>query len=187
MVGAVLTQATQWRNVERAIRELKRDRALTPRQLVRMRRDRLERAVHATGYFRQKATRLKQLTQWYIDRYGGSPRRMFQTPWRALRQELLALNGIGPETADSILLYAGGHPVFVVDAYTLRILKRHRVIHPRATYDQAQQQVMTTWPARTQVYNELHALLVAVGKQYCHRQHPECTRCPLGMLPHTAS
>jgi endonuclease-3 related protein len=110
---------------------------------------------------------------------------MFRTPWRVLREELLALHGIGPETADSMLLYAGEQPVFVVDAYTTRVLRRHRLIRRRATYDEVQQFAMREWPASARIYNEFHALLVAVGKRYCHRRKPDCHNCSLGDLPHT--
>lgn len=185
MVGAILTQATNWRNVEQAITQLKRATPLTPRRIAVMPRAQLERLIRAAGYFRQKAERLQGLARWYVGRYGGSRRRMFRTPWRALRGELLALRGIGPETADSMLLYAGGQPVFVVDAYTSRIFRRHRVIGAGAGYDEIQQRAMRALPKRAPVYNEFHALLVAVGKRHCHRSRPTCEQCPLGGLPHT--
>jgi endonuclease-3 related protein len=185
MTGAILTQATNWRNVEAAIERLKQDGSLHPRSLLAMRRGRLERAIRPAGYFRQKATRLKGFSRWYVTRYGGFARRMFRVPWRILRQELLALHGIGPETADSMLLYAGGKPVFVVDAYTSRVFRRHRLIGADATYEEVQQLAMRRFPASAKVYNEFHALLVAVGKRFCHRRNPDCQRCPLGDLPHT--
>ena len=185
MVGAILTQATSWHNVERAIARLKRAERLHPRRLLAMGRGRLERTVRPAGYFRQKAKRLRAFASWYVSRYAASPERMFRTPWPALRQELLGLEGIGPETADSMLLYAGGKPVFVVDAYTTRVLRRHRLIGARATYDEVQRLAVRRLPVSVKVYNEFHALLVAVGKRFCHRRHPECRRCPLGDLPHT--
>jgi endonuclease-3 related protein len=185
MVGAILTQATNWRNVEQAIQRLRAARALHPHRLATMPRARLERLIRASGYFRQKAKRLQQFCRWYIQRYAANARRMFQTPWPALRRELLALHGIGPETADSILLYAGRQPVFVVDAYTTRIFQRHRLIPAQATYAVVQALAMRQLPADVTVYNESHALLVAVGKRFCHRQAPDCHRCPLGDLPHT--
>ena len=185
MVGAVLTQATNWHNVERAIVRLADAGGLRPRGVLALRRGEVERAVRPAGYFRQKAKRVVGFARWFVRRYGGSPRRMFRTPWRALRQELLSLHGIGPETADSILLYAGGQPVFVVDAYTRRIFRRHRLMPARATYDEVQQFAMRELPVGSRVYNECHALLVAVGKRFCHRRHPDCSHCPLGELPHT--
>ncbi|MBI3331123.1 MAG: endonuclease III domain-containing protein [Candidatus Omnitrophica bacterium] len=184
MVGAVLTQATNWRNVERAIGRLRRAGALRPRRLLALRRGALEGAVRPAGYFRQKAKRLRAFTQWYTARYAGSARRMFRTPWPSLRRELLGLHGIGPETADSILLYAGEQPVFVVDAYTVRVFRRHRLLKAKATYEAVQRLAMRELPADAALYNEFHALLVAVGKRYCHRRHPDCAQCPLGDLPH---
>ncbi len=184
MVGAILTQATNWRNVEQAIARLKRTRLLQPRRIAAASRRTLAQAIRPAGYFRQKAGRLAGFARWYLARYGGRPARMFRTPWPRLRQELLALNGIGPETADSMLLYAGRKPVFVVDAYTARVFRRHRLVSARATYDDAQQLVMQEGPPPA-TYNEYHALLVAVGKRFCHRRRPECRRCPLGDLPHT--
>jgi endonuclease-3 related protein len=185
MVGAILTQATNWRNVEQALVRLRAVGGLQPRRLLAMRRGDLERALRPAGYFRQKAKRVVGFARWFMSRYAGRPRRMFRRPWRVLRQELLALSGIGPETADSILLYAGAQPVFVVDAYTRRIFRRHRFIRARATYDEVQGVASRELPASARVYNECHALLVAVGKSFCHRRQPDCAHCPLGDLPHT--
>ena len=185
MVGAVLTQATNWHNVERAIGRLRTARALSPRRLLSMTKGRLERCIRAAGYFRQKAKRLTAFAQWYVARYGGHPARMFRTPWQRLREELLELDGIGPETADSILLYAGAQPVFVVDAYTTRVFRRHRLLRPHATYDDIQRLAMQAMRPSAARYNEFHALLVAVGKRFCHRRNPDCGHCPLGDLPHT--
>lgn len=185
MLGAILTQATNWHNVEQAIARLKRTGPLQPRRLVAMPSSRLERAIQPSGYFRQKARRVKAFSRWYVTRYGGNIRRMFRTPWPRLRGELLALHGIGPETADSMLLYAGHQPVFVVDAYTTRVFRRHRIIQAGSTYEQVQRVAMRALPAQTTLYNEFHALLVAVGKGYCHRRAPNCEHCPLRALPHT--
>jgi len=185
MVGAILTQATNWRNVEQAIDRLQGAKALQPRRLATMPRTQVSALVRPAGYFRQKAKRLQVFARWFIARYGGRPGRMFRVPWERLREELLALHGIGPETADSILLYAGAAPVFVVDAYTERVFRRHRLIGPRAAYGEIQQAVMRSLPRDAARYNELHALLVAVGKRCCHRRRPDCERCPLGDLPHT--
>ena len=184
MAGAILTQATAWHNVEQAIDRLRRADGLDPVRLSRMPRRRLERAIRPAGYFRQKAERLQGFARWYVARYGGRAQRMFRRPWPALREALLAVPGIGPETADSMLLYAGRQPVFVVDAYTKRVLSRHRRIGPMADYAQVQRLVMREMPPAT--YNELHALFVAVGKRWCHRGRPDCRRCPLDTFPHTA-
>lgn len=129
ILGAILTQNTAWTNVERAITNLRRARLLTPRAIERIPLRRLARLIRPSGYFRQKAKKLKAFVRFLRDAYGGSLARMFRTPTAELRAQLLAVHGIGPETADSILLYAGRHPVFVVDAYTRRILLRHALIH----------------------------------------------------------
>ena len=183
MVGAILTQATNWRNVEVAITRLKQAGFLSPRKLVTIPSQRLEAFITPAGYFRQKARRLREFSAWYLKRWGGNARRLFKTPWRALREQLLELNGIGPETADSILLYAGNQPVFVVDAYTTRVFYRHGLIDGRASYEEIQRFAMKRLPRNASLYNEFHALLVAVGKQYCHRRDPDCAHCPLGDLP----
>lgn len=185
MVGAILTQATNWRNVEQALAHLRRHGGLGPRGLLEIPTLRLEKAIRPAGYFRQKAKRLRVFARWYMNRYQGSARRMFRTPWRILRHELLGLHGIGPETADSMLLYAGQQPVFVVDAYTIRVFRRHQMVRPGATYDEVQHWAMREVPPRVAVYNEFHALLVAVGKRFCHRRDPDCHQCPMGNLPHT--
>ena len=186
MVGAILAQATSWRNVERAIQRLKQVEGLRPQALLAMSRVRLERVIRPTGYFRQKAKRLRVFARWYVTRYGGVSRRMFRTPWPELRRELLVLHGIGPETADAMLLYAGAQPVCVVDAYTARVFRRHQLIRSDATYNEIQRVAMRSLPPSVTIYKEFHALFVAVGKRYCHRQHPDCQRCPLGAFPHTS-
>ena len=136
IVGAYLTQNTAWTNVEKALRSLRKARLLTISGIRRTPVDELERLIRSAGYFRQKAQRLKIFVSFLDDRYGGSLARMFARPTAELRDELLALNGVGPETADSILLYAGNHPVFVVDAYTRRILERHGIIRKAADYEE---------------------------------------------------
>jgi endonuclease-3 related protein len=152
---------------------------------MRLRAARLEAAIRPVGYFRQKAKRLRGFTRWLLSRYHGRPGEMFRRPWRALRRELLELDGIGPETADSMLLYAGGRPVFVVDAYTRRVFARHYVTSPRAGYEEIQATTMRRLGRQARLYNEFHALLVAVGKSYCHRRDPDCGHCPLEELPHS--
>lgn len=185
MVGAILTQATQWQNVEQAIDHLRQGRALTPQCLLKLPLAQLQRLIRPVGYFRQKAKRIRVFTRWYLSRYGADSARMFKTPWTKLRRELLALWGIGPETADSILLYAGNQPVFVVDAYTHRVFRRHRLIRfkRQSNYEAIQHLVMQRLPRQAVVYNEFHALLVGVGKRFCHKQHPDCEHCPLEDLP----
>ncbi len=253
IVGAYLTQNTSWSNVERALASLRQARRLSIGGIRRTRLPALQKLIRSAGYFRQKAQRLKTFVRFLDRQYGGSLTRMFAEPTAQLREELLALNGVGPETADSILLYAGNHPVFVVDAYTRRILERHRIVSPRAGYDEirklferalpdaapatlrpsqadvapasrrqsrepalslskgrlalagADTEIHRTKPgaatpaatpprgsshlpsamseaARThlvQVFNEMHGLLVGVGKNFCLKSQMRCEQCPL--------
>jgi endonuclease-3 related protein len=180
IVGAILTQNTAWVNVERAIRNLRRERLLTPRAIERVPRARLGRLIRSSGYFRQKAAKLKAFVAFLREEYRGSLARMFGTPTVELRAKLLAVHGIGPETADSILLYAGNHPVFVVDAYTRRILARHAIASDKATYDEIAQVFSRSVPRDAALFNEYHALLVNVGKHWCRARAPRCDSCPLG-------
>lgn len=188
MLGAILTQSTSWHNVELAIGRLRHVKALTPQGLLRLTPAKLEQVIRCAGYFRQKAQRLTIYSQWYLERFNGTAQTMFRTPWKQLRLELLDIKGIGPETADAILLYAGKKPLFVSDAYTSRIFQRHYLIkEDRASYQDIQEFVMHRLPKIVSVYNEFHALLVATGKYYCHRRNPKCSLCPLEKFPHTRS
>jgi len=217
ILGAYLTQNTSWINVEKALASLSTARLLSVDGIRRTPRRRLENLIRSSGYFRQKAKRLKTFVRFLDERYEGSLARMFAQPVMKLREELLALNGVGPETADSILLYAGNQPVFVVDAYTRRILERHALIGSRATYDEIRELFeraltpigahapgyaaklgpahLTAGPRGTshspsrmsqasrpplaQVFNEMHGLLVGVGKNYCLKSQLRCEECPL--------
>ncbi len=184
IVGAVLTQNTSWQNVEKAIENLRQADLLKPASLHAVPIEELEGLLRPAGYFRVKARRLRGLLKFLMERYGGSLEAMFATGVGTLREELLALNGIGPETADSILLYAGGLPVFVVDAYTQRILSRHGWIDPEADYHQIQDFLQSRLPEDPALFNEFHALLVHVGKHHCRKRAPRCAACPLAdMLP----
>lgn len=180
IVGAILTQNTAWANVERAIANLRRERLLTPRTLERVPQGKLARLVRPSGYFRQKARKLKAFVRFLRRDFHGSLRAMFGTPTAELRERLLCVHGIGPETADSILLYAGNHPVFVVDAYTKRILLRHGLIDEKTSYEDVRQLFERNLPRDAALYNEFHALLVNVGKNWCRTQQPRCDECPLG-------
>jgi endonuclease-3 related protein len=183
MVGAVLTQNTNWRNVERAIANLKAAGVLAPGPLSRLSEEELARLVQPSGFFRVKARRLKALMDWLMASTGGDLARLRRRPLARLRGELLAVPGIGPETADSILLYALGKPTFVVDAYTRRALLRHGLIGPRAAYDEVKALLESTVAgrvfarSRTPVLNEYHALFVELGKRFC-RPRPRCAECP---------
>jgi endonuclease III related protein len=180
IVGAILTQNTAWTNVEFAIRNLRGASLLSPRAIERVPLRRLETLIRPSGYFRQKARKLKAFCHFLRREYRGSLRRMFETPTLMLRQKLLTVFGIGPETADSILLYAGEHPVFVVDAYTRRLLMRHGWIDEKANYEEIRWMMERHAPGNSRWFNEFHALIVNVGKKYCLRREPLCRQCPLG-------
>jgi endonuclease-3 related protein len=209
IVGAYLTQNTSWTNVERALRSLRAAGLLTMDGIRNAPLPKLESLIRSSGYFRQKAHRLKVFVEFLDKKYAGSLSRMFAQPTEKLREELLALNGVGPETADSILLYAGQHPVFVVDAYTRRILNRHNILPSNAPYEEIRALFEMSLsginlertdcgassafspahpPSRmslakrsqpAQVFNDMHGLIVAVGKHYCLKSHPLCDECPL--------
>jgi endonuclease-3 related protein len=180
IVGAILTQNTAWTNVERAIANLRSEALLTPQTIEKIPIRRLERLIRSSGYFRQKAKKLKAFVRFLRDEYGGSLVRMFHAPTGELREKLLSIHGIGPETADSILLYAGQHPVFVVDAYTHRILGRHELAPEKRDYEAMRSLFESSLPRETPLYNEFHALLVNVGKNWCRPRDPRCGECPLG-------
>ena len=216
IAGAILTQNTSWNNVERALTNLRAAGVLGVESIRGLAIGQLESLVRPAGYFRQKAKRLKDFVAFLDEAHGGSLDRMLASSTEQLRAELLALKGIGPETADSILLYAGLHSTFVVDAYTRRVLERHSAVGAEAKYDDVRALVEIALrlekpfpemsrsrldPKRpqahppsamstaqraplAQVYNDMHGLIVQVGKHYCRKQQPMCNVCPLGaMLP----
>ena len=178
MVGAILTQNTAWTNASLAIARLKQVHLLHPFKLLRVPQSRLATLIRSSGYFNQKAKRLKAFIAYFHGKYGGSIRRMKRVPLNLVREELLNLPGIGPETADSILLYALDKPIFVVDAYTRRILARHSIISWDASYQEIQHLFEKNLPRYAPLFNEYHALLVVLGKELC-RTHPKCHLCPL--------
>lgn len=215
ITGAYLTQNTSWTNVEKALANLRAGDLLSIDGIRSAPLPLLESLIRSAGYFRQKAHRLITFVAFLDKRYGGSLEQMFRQPTLTLRAELLALHGVGPETADSILLYAGHHPIFVIDAYTRRILHRHEIVPEKTAYDeirtlveQALAPLVKKKPARptasgiqrqgpagaahppspmstakrsplAQVYNEMHGLLVGVGKNFCLKSQPNCDDCPL--------
>ena len=210
IVGAFLTQNASWSNVELALRQLRSARALCPGSIRNLPLPQLEQLIRSSGHFRQKAARLKNFVRFLDQNYGGSLARMFAQPTALLREQLLSLNGVGPETADAILLYAGQHPVFVVDAYTKRIAARHGILPSNSSYEDvrglferalSQDELplenlrksggachspsrisMMRRSRQSQIYNEMHALLVGVGKHYCLKSEPKCDACPLSPL-----
>lgn len=180
-VGAVLTQNTAWTNVEKAIANLKREKLLSARKILECPQQRLETTLKPSGYFRIKAKRLRNFCAYLVDRHGGSMRRMTKRPLEELRQELLGVNGIGPETADDILLYACELPVFVIDAYTRRILSRHGVADHDLGYETLRELFEKNLPSDVELFKDYHGLIVYTGKDFC-KSKPQCEGCPLQPL-----
>lgn len=178
IVGAILTQNTSWRNVERAIGKLKSEDCLCPEVLFAIDERILADLIRPAGYYNIKARRLKAFIRFLYEEYNGDLDRMLADDLWRLREKLLTIKGIGEETADSILLYAGNKPVFVIDAYTRRILLRHNLIRADATYKEIQNLFMNNLPQSVPLYNQYHALLVNTGKFFCNR-NPRCDECPL--------
>jgi endonuclease-3 related protein len=181
LIGAVLTQNTSWANVAAAIDRLREADLLDPHALFALPPEQLEELIRPAGYFRVKARRLRNLLELLVGRYDGSLEAMFATGLETLRAELLSVNGIGPETADSILLYAASLPTFVVDAYTYRVFARHGWIDFDADYPTIKDHFESGLDRDVQLYNEYHALLVQVGKRHC-RKKARCDGCPLEAL-----
>lgn len=185
MLGAVLTQNTNWKNVEKALRNLKGLHLLSLHGIRSQSTPELAERIRPVGYYNVKAKRLKNLIEFISDRYHGDLPALLKEKTGVLREGLLSIKGIGPETADSILLYAAGRPIFVIDAYTHRILSRHSMIDDQATYDELQAYFMDHLPDDPELFNEFHALIVRTGKEYC-RKKPLCHECPLntwGSIP----
>lgn len=182
VVGAILTQNTAWSNVEKAIYNLKKSGRLTPKTLSNTNTATLARLIRPSGYYNIKARRLKNFVNFLNCRFNGSLRKMFSAGQKELRGMLLGINGIGQETADSILLYAADKPVFVVDAYTKRILSRHGFISGELPYEGVQALFMENLPRSTRLFNEFHALIVKTGKDLCRKTRPKCDKCPLNKL-----
>jgi len=183
IVGAILTQNTNWANVTRAINNLKAADSLNAESMYKMDVERLAELIRPSGYYNIKAKRLKSFLSWLFCNFDGDLESLAQMSTEALREELLSIKGIGRETADSILLYAFDRDVFVVDAYTARVVSRHRLIEPGADYEQLREFFENNLPEDKQLFNEYHALLVRVGKEFC-RPKPRCKSCPLEQLPH---
>jgi endonuclease III related protein len=188
ILGAILTQNTSWRNAAFAITNLRRAGLLSWRGLRSATLSRLEGCVHPAGFFRQKAKAIHNFADWLAREHNGSLDRLFSLGDSELRERLLELRGLGPETADAIMLYAAGRATFVADAYTRRILGRHGILPEDAGYDDTQAVLHRHLPREAECYNEFHALLVELGKRHCTRQRPRCSGCPLeSYLPLTGS
>ncbi len=179
IVGAILTQQVAWKNVETAIDNLKGAGLLDPQMLLATPDEELWRLIRSTRYYRQKATRLKTFCRVLIEEYRGDLSAFLSLDLPDLRTILLKMHGIGKETADSIILYAAGQPIFVIDAYTHRIFSRLGLTSGRETYDALQERFMSNLPLEASLFNEYHALIVALGHHYCLRRKPRCVHCPL--------
>jgi endonuclease III related protein len=211
IVGAFLTQNTSWSNVELAMQQLRAAKVLSVAGIRKISLQELEKLVRPSGYFRQKAQRLKNFVSFLDEKYRGSLTGMFSQPTEKLREELLSLNGIGPETADSILLYAGQHPVFVIDGYTRRLAARHQIASDSADYEALRslferalrvvptpvergtflpegtahppsRMSMAKRDSTAQIFNDMHGFMVGIGKNYCRKAEPDCEHCPLASL-----
>lgn len=179
MLGAILTQNTNWKNVEKALTQLKEYDLLSLEKLRHIDINQLAELIRPAGYYNLKARRLKNLLQIIDDEYQGDLHLLLADRLDHARQVLLSVKGVGEETADSILLYACGHPVFVVDAYTHRVFSRHNLLAEECSYADIQERFMDNLPADSQLFNEYHALIVRVAKQYCKKKQPLCDHCPL--------
>jgi len=177
IVGALLTQQSTWKNVEKAIANLKQQKLLTSKAISKADMRKLEKCVRPTGFYKQKARRLRKLALYLEGKYNGSLQILFSKPLDEARDELLSLGGIGPETADSILLYAGGELIFPIDAYTKRVYERLGITG--SDYSKLQQFFHSNLPRDLEVYKEMHALIVELAKKYCRKNEPICSECPL--------
>ena len=182
MVGAILTQNTNWNNVETAIENLHEAGLLRPGALSEASPEKLQDLIRPSGYYRQKTARLLRLARWVEPRCGPDDVELVALKELSvfdLRPELLRINGIGPETADSILLYALEKPVFVIDAYTVRVFARHELIEPQLPYGEIQEEFHLQLPEDVELFQDFHAQLVEVGKRFCKKRSPDCAECPL--------
>ena len=181
-IGAILTQNTNWGNVEKAIDNLKKQNALSARVIHKMPVRLLSELIRPSGYFNIKAKRLKSFIDFLMNDYHGSMKKMKNEYLYLLRKKLLSINGIGPETADSILLYALEKPVFVIDTYTKRVLSRHEIMNHEKSYDEFQELFYSALEKDVKLFNEYHALFVNLGKTFCKLNKPICDKCPLNDL-----
>ena len=187
IIGAILTQSAAWTNVEKAIHNLKASVDLSIEGLQKLPQDELARLIYPSGYYNVKARKVKAFVDWLAERYGGDLDRLFALDVATMRKELLSVHGVGEETADSIILYAAHQPIFVIDAYTRRIITRLGLGPQKETYSSFQALFMDNLPHDEALFNEYHALLVQHGKTVC-RKPPVCTGCCLALLcPFTES
>ncbi len=185
VLGAILTQNTSWTNVEKAIQNLKDLNVISVEMLRLITTDELAQLIRSSGYYNQKALKIKNFINFLYENYEGELEKMFDQEASMLRDKLLEIKGIGPETADSIILYCANKPVFVIDAYTHRIFSRHGVVPEQTNYNEMQELFMDSLENDVEIFNEYHALIVKVAKEHCKKQKPICTGCPLEDDPHT--
>jgi endonuclease-3 related protein len=186
VVGAILTQNTNWQNVEKAIKNLIDAEMLDAEKIHHAENEKIAQLIKPSGYYKLKTKRLKNFLSWLFEKHNGDITQAAQLSTSDLRQQLLSVNGIGPETADSILLFAFQRPVFVVDTYTARVAVRHQLIDPDCDYDSLQYLFQNSLDNDTRLFSEFHALIVNVAKEHC-KKNPICENCPLEKLPHTIS
>jgi len=179
IVGTILTQSTAWRNAEKAIGNLREQHLLTAEKIIKTKEARLSDIIRPAGYHHEKAKRLKEISRFVLNECGGQLEKLKKRKTEHLRTILLRTRGVGPETADSILLYALDKPVFVVDAYTKRIFSRHKLISRDASYGDVQCLARKNFPVNTKKLNQFHALLVETAKKFCKKKFPLCSGCPL--------
>ena len=181
MIGAILTQNTSWKNVETALNNLKREELLSFQKLRKIGDESLAELIRPSGYYNQKTKKIKNYLRFMSEEFGGSIEKMGRVPLDQMRGNLLSVKGIGPETADSILLYALGKRIFVVDAYTRRIFSRIGLVKAGWNYENLQKFFMNNLPDSLKLYNDYHAQVVILGKEIC-RKKPKCPICPLSSL-----
>ena len=177
IVGAILTQQTSWNNAEKAIKNLKKENLLDSKKLHDIKNEKLERLIKSSGYYRQKTKKLKNFMNFLWENYDGSLEKLFDQPIPKLRKNLLSINGIGKETADSIILYAANKPIFVIDSYTVRLINRLGITQEK-DYNKIQELFQKNLSQYVHLFNEYHALIVHLGKNYCKKK-PRCDECPL--------
>jgi endonuclease-3 related protein len=182
IVGAILTQSTSWRNVEKAISNLENAGVLSVEGILKIDIHELAELICPSGYYNMKARKLKAIVSFLSEGFGSDLDTLFDRPLDEVRRDLLGVYGVGPETADSILLYAGGRPSFVVDAYTRRIFGRLGLLPPELSYEQARSFFMENLPSSARLYNEYHALIVRLAKENCTSRNPKCDLCPIRHL-----
>ncbi|MEM7007741.1 MAG: endonuclease III domain-containing protein [Thermodesulfobacteriota bacterium] len=185
VLGAILTQNTSWKNVEKAISNLKSLDLISANKLKLLSVDELALLIKPSGYYNQKAIKIKYFINFLFENYSGDLDKLFKEDIQTLRNNLLHIKGIGPETADSIILYGAVKPIFVIDAYTYRIFSRHGIVPEETNYNEMQELFMDSLEHEPTIFNEYHALIVKLGKEHCKKRKPICTGCPLEGDPHT--